>query len=171
MNKWIQARVSQLWTIDIWGQKILCGGGLCVVNPWHAPTRFQGHLFPHLGWPKTSQNIVRCSQGGQNAPRLRNSAVGRNNPWLWWHRKKSDNQTSCVSWWKHTPPPWKFLPKQNKNKLVWTQSLFYWVDQEIHSGFLHSPTLTSIHDYWKDHSPDYTNLCWQSNVSALQYAI
>ena len=33
-------------------------------------------------------------------------------------------------------------------------------------SFLHSPTLTSIHDYWKNHSFDYTNLCWQSNVSA-----
>ena len=26
-------------------------------------------------------------------------------------------------------------------------------------------------DYWKNHSFDYTDLCWQSNVSAFQYAI
>ena len=26
--------------------------------------------------------------------------------------------------------------------------------------FLYSPTLTSIHDYWKNHSFDYTDLCW-----------
>ena len=31
--------------------------------------------------------------------------------------------------------------------------------------------LTSIHDYWKNHSLEKTNLCWQSNVSAFQYAI
>ena len=37
--------------------------------------------------------------------------------------------------------------------------------------FLHSPTLISIHDHWKNHSLDYTDLCWQSNVSASQYAI
>ena len=36
-------------------------------------------------------------------------------------------------------------------------------------SFLHSPTLTSIHDYWKNHL-DQTDLCWQSNVSAFQYA-
>ena len=30
-----------------------------------------------------------------------------------------------------------------------------------------SPTLTSIHDHWKNHSLDYTDLCWQSNVSAF----
>ena len=34
-------------------------------------------------------------------------------------------------------------------------------------SFLYSPTLTSIHDYWKNHSFDKTDLCWQSNVSAF----
>ena len=38
-------------------------------------------------------------------------------------------------------------------------------------SFLHSPTLTSIHDYWKNHSFDQTDLCWQSNVSAFEYAV
>ena len=33
-------------------------------------------------------------------------------------------------------------------------------------SFLYSPILTSIHDHWKNHSLDYTDLCWQSNVSA-----
>ena len=33
--------------------------------------------------------------------------------------------------------------------------------------FLHSPTLTSIHDHWKNHSLDQTDLCCQSNVSAF----
>ena len=27
-----------------------------------------------------------------------------------------------------------------------------------------SPTLTSIHDYWKNNSLDYTHLCWQGNL-------
>ena len=29
------------------------------------------------------------------------------------------------------------------------------------------PTLKSVHDYWKDHSFDYMNLCQQSEVSAF----
>ena len=33
--------------------------------------------------------------------------------------------------------------------------------------FLYSPTLTSIHDYWKNHRLDLTDLCWQSEVSAF----
>ena len=34
-------------------------------------------------------------------------------------------------------------------------------------SFLYSPILTSIHDYWKNHSLDQMDLCWQSNVSAF----
>ena len=34
-------------------------------------------------------------------------------------------------------------------------------------SFLHSPTLTSIHDCWKNHSFDYMGLCWQSNISSF----
>ena len=38
-------------------------------------------------------------------------------------------------------------------------------------SLLHSPTLTSIHDYWKNHRLDLTDLSWQGNVSAFEYAI
>ena len=34
-------------------------------------------------------------------------------------------------------------------------------------SFLYSPPLTSIHDHWKNHSLDQTDLCCQSNVSAF----
>ena len=40
-----------------------------------------------------------------------------------------------------------------------------------HSVFFNCPALTFIHDYWKNHSFDDMELCWQSNVSAFQYAI
>ena len=33
------------------------------------------------------------------------------------------------------------------------------------SSFLYSPTLTSILDYWKNHSSDYMDFCQQRNVS------
>ena len=36
-----------------------------------------------------------------------------------------------------------------------------------HSSFLYSPTLTSIHDHWKNRSFDYMDVRWQSNVSAF----
>ena len=34
-------------------------------------------------------------------------------------------------------------------------------------SFLYGATLTSIHDYWKNHTFDKMDLCWQSNVSAF----
>ena len=36
-------------------------------------------------------------------------------------------------------------------------------------SFLYSSTLTSIHDYWKDHSLNYTKICQQSDVFAFQH--
>ena len=34
-------------------------------------------------------------------------------------------------------------------------------------GFLYSPTLTSVHDYWRNHSLDKVDFCQQSNISAF----
>ena len=34
-------------------------------------------------------------------------------------------------------------------------------------SLLYGPTITSIHDYWKNHSFDYMVHCWQSDVSAF----
>ena len=34
-------------------------------------------------------------------------------------------------------------------------------------SLLYGPALTSIDDYWKNHSFDYMDLCWQSDVSAF----
>ena len=34
-------------------------------------------------------------------------------------------------------------------------------------SLLYGPTLTSVHDYWKNHSFDYTDLFWQSDISSF----
>ena len=44
------------------------------------------------------------------------------------------------------------------------------ISPSVHS-LLYSPTLLSIHDYWKNHSFDYTGLCQQSDVSAFYYTV
>ena len=31
-------------------------------------------------------------------------------------------------------------------------------------SLLYDPTLRSIHDYWEDHSFDYMDFCWQSDI-------
>ena len=46
-------------------------------------------------------------------------------------------------------------PHSSKTSILW------------HSAFFIVPTLTSIHDYWKNHNFDYTDLCQQNNVSTF----
>ena len=36
---------------------------------------------------------------------------------------------------------------------------------------LYGSTLISVHDYWKNHNFDYTDLCQKSDVSAFEYAV
>ena len=42
-----------------------------------------------------------------------------------------------------------------------------WKHQFLALNLLYWPTLTSIHDYWKNHSFDCIDLCQQSDVSAF----
>ena len=51
---------------------------------------------------------------------------------------------------------------QDSSTIPQFKSIYY-----LALSFLYGPTLTSIHDYWKSHSFDLMNLCWQSNVSAF----
>ena len=39
--------------------------------------------------------------------------------------------------------------------------------QFLACNLLYNPTLTFIHKYWKNHSFDYIDLCWESNVTAF----
>jgi len=34
-------------------------------------------------------------------------------------------------------------------------------------NLLYDPTLTSVHDYWKNHSFDYMDLCWKNDIYAF----
>ena len=38
-------------------------------------------------------------------------------------------------------------------------------------SLFYGPTLTSVHDYWKNYSSDYMDLCQQSDVSAFEYTV
>ena len=60
-------------------------------------------------------------------------------------------------WWTGRPGVLRFMESQRVGH-EWATEL---------NSFLYSPTLTSIHDYWKNHRFDYTDLCWQNNVSAF----
>ena len=48
--------------------------------------------------------------------------------------------------------------------IVWRHQ-FFGVWPSLLSG------MTTVHDHWEDHSLDYMDLCWQSNVSAFQHTV
>ena len=78
---------------------------------------------------------------------------------------------------KHQTFQWIFRVDFLQDWLVWSPSSPRDAQESspaqlksIHSlvfSLVYGPTLTSIHDYWKNHSLHHTNLCQQSDVSAL----
>ena len=58
-----------------------------------------------------------------------------------------------------------FLPSKGFSRFF--SSTTIWKHKFFRLSLLYSPILTSIHDYWKNHSFDYMDLCWQSNISAF----
>ena len=56
----------------------------------------------------------------------------------------------------------KSLLQHHSSKALTLQHSAFFIVQLSH---------TYIHDYWKNHSFDYMDLCWQNNVSAFYYAV
>ena len=57
------------------------------------------------------------------------------------------------------PLQFKELSRVFSNTTAWKHQFF------LDLSCLYGPILTSVHDYWKNHSFDYTDLCQQSDVS------
>src|SRR5574342_421854 len=93
----------------------------------------------------------------------------------------SNESTLCMRWPKYWSFSFSISPSNEYPGLI--SFRMDWLDLLAVQGTLKSllqhhsskasilhcsacPTLTSIHDYWKNHSLDWMDLCWQSNVSA-----
>ena len=95
----------------------------------------------------------------------------------------SNESAFCIRWVKYWSSSFSISPSNEYSGLNFLQDWFHLLViqgtlknllqhqfKSINSSalsFLYSPTLTSIHDYWKNHSLDQMDLCWQSNVSAF----
>ena len=92
----------------------------------------------------------------------------------------SNESTLCMRWPKYWGFRFSIIPSKEIPGLI--SSRMDWLDllavqgtptpqfKSINSlalSLLHSPTLTSIRDHWKNLSLDYMDLCWQSNISAF----
>ena len=95
----------------------------------------------------------------------------------------SNMSALCIRWPKHwsfsfriSPPMniqgWFPLTLTNLISLLpnWLSRVLSNTTDRKHQFFgtqLCGSTLTPIYDYWKNHTFDYTELCWQSDVSVL----
>ena len=59
---------------------------------------------------------------------------------------------------------WTWLRQLSKHAYAQFESIDSWV-----LSLLYGPAITSIHCYRKDHLFDYTDLCWQSDVSGFYF--
>ena len=67
-------------------------------------------------------------------------------------------------------PPYPVNPFSSYSCSPRDSRFFSNITVQKHQFFSIHPSL-SIHDYWKNHSFDYTDLCQQSNVSAFECAL
>ena len=111
---------------------------------------FSSHLqsFPASGSFQMSQFFT---SGGQNIGVSASASVLPMNIQDWFP----------LGWTGWTSLPFKGLSRVFSNTTV--QKHQFWTVL----SFLYSPTLTSIHDYWKNHSFDCMDFCWQNYVSAF----
>ena len=96
----------------------------------------------------------------------------------------SNESALCITWSKYWSFSFNIRPSNEQPGLIcfrmdWFDLLAVQGTQESPSSpqfksinssalsFLYSPTLTCVHDHWKNHSLDEMDLCWQSNVSAF----
>ena len=127
----------------------------CPLNQWCHPTisssviPFFSHLqsFPASGSFQISQLFT---SGGQTIGVSASTAVLPMNTQNW----------SPLGW-----TGWISLQSKGLSRVFFNTTVQK--HQSSALSFLYSPTLTSIHDHWKNHSLDSTELCWQSNVSAF----
>ena len=96
----------------------------------------------------------------------------------------SSQSALCIRWTKHWSFSFSISPSNECSRLIFFRTGWFdlHVVQETQESspapqfksinslafrLLYGPTLTFVHDYWKNHSFDYTDLCWQSDVSVF----
>ena len=97
----------------------------------------------------------------------------------------SNESALCIRWLKCWSFSFSIIPSNEYSRLIsfridWFDLLVVQGDSHESSpapqfksinslalSILYGPTLTSVHDYWKNHSFDYMNLCQQSEASVF----
>ena len=153
---------DSLWPHGLQHARLLCPSpspraysNSCPLSRWYHPTissfvvPFYSHLqsFPASGSFQMSQLFT---SGGQSIGVSALPSILPMNIWDWFP----------LGW-----TGWISLQSKGLSRVSPTPQF-----KSINSSalsFLYSPTRISIHDYWKNHSFDWTDLCWERNDSAF----
>ena len=150
----------------LWTHREACQASLSIINSWSLlklmsielvmpfnhlilchPLLLPPSIFPSSGSFQMSQFFA---SGGQRIRASASASVLPMNTQDW----SPLGWTACIS--LHS----KGLSRVFSNTTVQKHQFFS-------AQLFYSPILTSIHDYWKNHSFDYVDLCWQSDVSVF----
>ena len=153
---------NSLWPYELQPTKLLCLSLFpkvcsisCPLSQWCHPTfsfsvtRFSSYPqhFPALGYFPMSQIFV---SGGQSVGTSVSASLLPMNIQGWFNL----GLTGLIS-----------LLSKGLSRVF--SSTTIWKHHSLVLSLLYGPNFTSIHDYWKNHSFDYIDLCWQSDISAF----
>ena len=144
---WVAARQASLSITNSWSllklmiiESVMPSNHLILLSP--SPLTFT--LSQHQNLPMSQLFI----SGGQSIVVSASASVLAMNIQDW----------SPLGW-----TDWIFLQSKGLSRVFSNTT----VQKKRKLSFLYSPTFTYIHDYWKNHSLDQTDLCWQRNVCFL----
>ena len=139
--------------------------------------RVYSNSCPLSQWchPAISSSVVPFSSCLQSLPASRSFPVSQHFTWGAQSIGVSTSTSVLPMNTQDLPPSgwtgWISLQSKGLSRLLSNTTVqkhqYFGTQLSSQSSFLHSPTLTSIHDHWKNHSLDQMDLCWQSNVSAF----
>ena len=138
--------------------------------PCPSPTpRVYSYSCPLSQWwhPTISSSVVPFSSCPQSSPA--SGSFQMSQPFAWGGQNIGVSASTSVlpmniqDWFALGWTGWISLQSKGLSRISPTPQF-----KRINSSalsLLYGSTLTFVHDYWKNHSFDYMNLCWQSSVS------
>ena len=149
---------DSLWPHESQHVRLPCPSPTPRVHPKSCPSSWWCH-------PDISSSVVSFSSCPQSLPALGSFPINQLFAW----GGQSTGVSALASILPINTQDWSpFSPRDSQESSPTPQ--FKSINSSALS-FLHSPILTSIHDHWKNHSLDKTDLCRQSSISTFEYAI
>ena len=163
-RSWLFASGSLYWNFSV-NPSSDCSGLISFRIEWFDLLAVQGTLESLLQHHSLLASILQCSafSGGKSiclqCGRTQVHSLGWEDPL----EKEMATHSRTLAWkipWTEEPGKLQSMGSQRVGHNWATSLCTFWTD-------FFMVQLTSVHDYWKNHSVDYMDLCRQSDVSAF----